>query len=244
MYQLEISNLRKKYSSQKEDVLRGISLTVKPGEVFGFLGKNGAGKSTTLKCMTGILPIDFGSIKICGYDINSHPLEAKTHFGYISDNHLTYEEMTGREYLHFIASIYKVDNDKFQERFLELIKLFEIEEAVDRFIRFYSHGMKQKIALIASLIHEADLWILDEPFSGLDVGVAFQLKKYIKEYKLKGKSVFLTSHNLDSVEKICDRVAIIHQGIIKEIIDLKDFRAKSEVSLEEHFHNMVGVFDV
>lgn len=244
MYQLEIKNLRKRYSGQKEDVLRGISLIVKPGEVFGFLGKNGAGKSTTLKCITGILPIDFGSVKICGYDINSNPLEAKFHFGYVSDNHLTYEEMTGREYLHFIASVYRVSNKDFQERFLNLIKLFEIEEAIDRFIRFYSLGMKQKIAIIASLIHKADLWILDEPFSGLDVGVAFQLKKYIQEYKAKGKSVFLTSHNLDSVEKICDRVAIIQEGIIKEVIDLHQFKLNSKISLEEHFHSLVGAFDV
>ena len=231
---LKITNLVKYYSSD-EPVIKRLSLEVKKGEVFGFIGPNGAGKSTTIKCITGILPFEEGEITINNLDILQEPLDAKRSFGYVADNQAVYEEMTGREFVEFIASVYGL-KENFKHLFEELVKRFNMSHAIDQYISNYSHGMKQKVCIIASLIHEPDLWILDEPLTGLDISSATQLKNTIIDYKKKGKSVLLTSHNIDSVEKLCDRVAIIIKGEIKTIIDMKDFNGQS---LEKLFYQLV-----
>lgn len=231
---LKITNLVKYYSSD-EPVIKRLSLEVKKGEVFGFIGPNGAGKSTTIKCITGILPFEEGEITINNLDILQEPLDAKRSFGYVADNQAVYEEMTGREFVEFIASVYGL-KENFKHLFEELVKRFNMNHAIDQYISNYSHGMKQKVCIIASLIHEPDLWILDEPLTGLDISSAMQLKNTIIDYKKKGKSVLLTSHNIDSVEKLCDRVAIIIKGEIKTIIDMKDFNGQS---LEKLFYQLV-----
>lgn len=231
---LKITNLVKYYSSD-EPVIKRLSLEVKKGEVFGFIGPNGAGKSTTIKCITGILPFEEGEITINNLDILQEPLDAKRSFGYVADNQAVYEEMTGREFVEFIASVYGL-KENFKHLFEELVKRFNMSHAIDQYISNYSHGMKQKVCIIASLINEPDLWILDEPLTGLDISSAMQLKNTIIDYKKKGKSVLLTSHNIDSVEKLCDRVAIIIKGEIKTIIDMKDFNGQS---LEKLFYQLV-----
>ncbi len=231
---LKITNLVKYYSSD-EPVIKRLSLEVKKGEVFGFIGPNGAGKSTTIKCITGILPFEEGEITINNLDILQEPLDAKRSFGYVADNQAVYEEMTGREFVEFIASVYGL-KENFKHLFEELVKRFNMSHAIDQYISNYSHGMKQKVCIIASLIHEPNLWILDEPLTGLDISSAMQLKNTIIDYKKKGKSVLLTSHNIDSVEKLCDRVAIIIKGEIKTIIDMKDFNGQS---LEKLFYQLV-----
>lgn len=229
---LKIESLVKKYHSNSEPVLKGLNLEVYEGEIFGFLGRNGVGKSTTIKCITGLHDYDCGTILLNGYDILLHPLEAKRTFGFVPDNHIAYFGMTGREYVDFIASVYgKVDD--YQEYFDYLVDYFEIRNAIDKMISEYSHGMKQKICLIASLIHRPKIWILDEPLTGLDIKITKKLLDKMREYKEEGNTIFLTSHNIDLVAKVCDRVAVVNNGKIMDIVDMKDI--DSEADMESLF---------
>ncbi len=235
---LEISNLSKKYKNSKFYSVRNLSFTLKEGEIFGFLGKNGAGKSTTIKCITGILPFEEGEIKVCGYDISKNPIEAKLNIGYVPDNHAVYENLTGREYVNYMGNIYRVSKEDIEERTEKFARLFSMEHAIDNQIRSYSHGMHQKICIIAALIHNPKFWVLDEPLMGLDPQSTFEIREYMKEHKKLGNTVFFSSHNIDMVEKLCDRVAIMNKGQLMEIIDVKKFLKESEVPLEEYFLNM------
>ena len=214
---LKVEGLIKKYKAKGEPVLKGINFEVYEGEIFGFVGRNGVGKSTTIKCLTGLHEFDEGTIILNGYDIKKEPLKVKKSFGFVPDNHIAYLGMTGREYIDFIAGIYgKVDD--YEEYFNYLVNYFEIDNAIDKLIQDYSHGMKQKICLIASLIHRPKVWILDEPLTGLDIMITKKLLDMMIEYKNQGNTIFLTSHNIDLVGKICDRVAVVSQGVIKDII--------------------------
>lgn len=234
---LEVRDLHKFFG--KKEVLKGISFDVKAGEIFGFIGCNGTGKSTTIKCITNIINFESGSITVGGHDIVSDAVEAKRVFGLILDECNAYEEMSGKEFVSFIASIYKVSKEDFIKRYEDLTVRFAIAEDMDRLIKFYSHGMKQKVSTIASLIHEPDLWILDEPLTGLDIITVKTLVDYMKEYKKRGHSIFLTSHNIDIVEKICDRVVFIDKG---QILNTYDLNAKhdSNFSLEEEFFKLLN----
>lgn len=235
---LEINGLTKRYKNSDFYSAKNISFTVNDGEIFGFLGKNGAGKSTTIKCMTGIIPFEEGTIKVCGYDIQKHPIEAKLNIGYVPDNHAVYENLTGREYVNYMGNIYRVPKDIIEERIDIFCNLFNLSHAIDKQIRSYSHGMKQKICIIAALIHNPKFWVLDEPLMGLDPQSTFEIKEYMKMHKKLGNSVFFSSHNIDMVEKLCDRVAIMNHGQLMEIIDVKKFMAESKVPLETYFLNM------
>ncbi len=235
---LEISHLTKRYKNSKFYSVKDLSITLKDGEIFGFLGKNGAGKSTTIKCITGILPYDEGTIKICGFDIAKNPIEAKLNIGYVPDNHAVYENLTGKEYVNYMGNIYRVPKEVIKERMEKFAKLFSMEHAIDNQIRSYSHGMKQKICIIAALIHNPKFWVLDEPLMGLDPQSTYEIKQYMKEHKKLGNTVFFSSHNIDMVEKLCDRVAIINRGQLMEIIDVKKFLKESPVPLEDYFLNM------
>ena len=235
---LEINHLSKRYKNSKFYSVKDLSFTLKDGEIFGFLGKNGAGKSTTIKCITGILPFEEGKIKVCGYDVSQNPIEAKLNIGYVPDNHAVYENLTGREYVNYMGNIYRVPKDVIVERTAKFAKLFSMEHAIDNQIRSYSHGMHQKICIIAALIHNPKFWVLDEPLMGLDPQSAFEIREYMKEHKKLGNTVFFSSHNIDMVEKLCDRVAIMNRGQLMEIIDVKKFMKESKVPLEEYFLNM------
>ena len=233
---LEITNLVKKYKNSDKLAVDNVSFTVGEGEVFGFLGPNGAGKSTTIKCACGILPFDSGSIKICGHNIKDDAIAAKRNIGYVSDNHALYDRLTAREYLSFICDIYGVGVNDRRTRADKYLSLFGLTEAYDTPIRSYSHGMKQKICVIGALIHKPKLLIRDEPMTGLDPKSAYELKELMKEHCKEGNSVFFSSHVLEVVEKVCDKVAIIDGGKLVtsfDIADLKDM--KDNKSLEDVF---------
>ena len=217
-YVIQIKDLFKSYG--KKEVLKGLNLEVKKGEVFGFIGKNGIGKSTTIDCIVGLKDYDSGHILICDKDNKRDDLETKNMIGYVPSEPVTYENMTGNEYLQFIASSYNMIQASFNNNYNFLVKKFNMNTIdMNRKIKEYSHGMKQKICLMASLIHNPKVWILDEPTVGLDIMVYEVLLKMIKDFASFGKTVFVTTHNIELVSKVCDRVAIINDGKVVELID-------------------------
>lgn len=235
---LEIKNLTKRYGNSEVKAVDNLSLTLRPSEVFGFLGPNGAGKSTTIKSLVGIYPFQEGDILIDGVSIKLDPLHAKKHIGYVSDNHAVFERLTGREYVNHMASLYNADMAKAKERCDELTKIFKLETFIDQPIKSYSHGMKQKVSVIAALAHNPKLWVLDEPLTGLDPQSAYQLKKVMRKHADAGNTVFFSSHILDVVENLCDRCCIIKKGKLQGVYDLKELKAKNE-SLEDLFMNVI-----
>lgn len=226
---LSIEGLSKKYLNSTRYSVQDLTLSIKKGEIFGFLGQNGAGKSTTIKCLTGIYPFTEGDIKICGHSIKTEPLKAKLNIGYVPDNHAVYDNLTGREYVNCIADLYGVSEEDRTERLDEYLKIFKLGFAIDRQIKGYSHGMKQKICIIAALIHEPRLWVLDEPMVGLDPQSIFAIIDRMKSHCEKRNTVFFSSHNIDLVAKLCNRVAIIHDGRLCTIIDLSETGARESL---------------
>ncbi|MFA5449072.1 MAG: ABC transporter ATP-binding protein [Clostridia bacterium] len=239
---LEITNLYKKYLNSERFAVEDLSLSLRGGEIFGFLGKNGAGKSTTIKCLTGIYPFNSGSIVICGHDIAKDPIKAKLNMGYVPDDHSVYEKMTGREYVNYIADLYRVSKRERDERFDKFVKQFRLTKAVDSQIKSYSHGMKQKICIIGALIHNPKLWVLDEPMMGLDPQSMVEILKRMREHCADGNTIFFSSHNLDLVAKICDRAAIINDGKLHSVIDLQ-VRGNKE-TLEHTFLSITADDDI
>jgi len=235
---LEIKHLKKKYSGSDIFAVNDLSLELKPGEIFGFLGPNGAGKSTTIKSVVGVLPYEEGSIKICGVDLKDKPLKAKANIGYVPDNHAVFERLTGREYVNHMANLYDVPMNIAMERCEKYLEIFKLQHAFDKQIKSYSHGMKQKITVIAALVHNPRLWILDEPLTGLDPQSCYQLKQAMRKHAEEGNTVFFSSHILDVVENLCDRVCIIKKGELQGVYDLKEMKKKKE-SLEELFMSVI-----
>ena len=216
---ITIKDLHKSYG--KKEVLKGLNLEVYPGELFGFIGKNGAGKSTTIDCMIGAKRFNSGEITVAGYDIKRDPIMAKFSYGYVASEPTCYDMMTGYDYLEFVASIYGLTETEFTKNYNYLCKRLQLnQEELGNSISGYSHGMKQKLCLIASLLHNPNIWILDEPTVGLDIMAQEELKKMMREYANHGKTVFVTSHNIELVSKLCDRVAIINEGTVKSVFDL------------------------
>lgn len=237
---LIIKNLKKKYPSSEKYSVDDLSMEVKEGEIFGFLGKNGAGKSTTIKCLAGILPYDEGEINICGFDLKKEPIKAKLNMGYVPDNHSVLDKLTGREYVNYVADIYKVDQAKREDMLSYYLDVFCLGFAVDKQIKSYSHGMKQKICLIAALIHQPKLWVLDEPMLGLDPQSMAEIVLQMQAHAAKGNAVFFSSHNLDLVKKLCHRVAIINDGKLIEVMDLVNNKANQD-RLDETFYSATGM---
>lgn len=213
-----VSGVHKSYGDH--EVLKGIDFTVHRGEIFGLLGRNGVGKSTTIDCIIGAKEFDDGEIKIYGLDIEEYPIEAKSLYGYVPSEPLLYDQMTGYEYLQFIASAYGVGEESFQKNVDFLDSRFELgQDALRRPIGGYSHGMKQKCGLMASLLHNPRLWILDEPTVGLDVMAYETLLQMMKQYAARGNTIVVTSHNIDLIADVCSRVAIINDGKVATLID-------------------------
>lgn len=231
---VEIKNLYKKYTDKGAYAIEDISICGAEGEIIGILGHNGAGKSTTIKCMTGIHPYQEGKIEICGYDIKGNSIKAKSNFGYVTDEFTLFEKMTGYEYVNFLADIYKVSADERAMRIEELQQVFALGEAIYQPITSYSHGMKQKISIVGALIHKPKVFILDEPMVGLDPYTSNQLKMFIKDYAKQNNLILFSSHNLDVVNKLCDRVYIIDQGRILQTLDMKEFKNTGK-DFEEYF---------
>lgn len=231
---LKVENLAKKYSQKANYAIENINLYGNEGEIVGLLGHNGAGKSTTIKCITGIHPYEDGVIELLGYDMKKDSINFKKNFGYVSDEFTLFEKMTGIEFINFMADIYKVSLEERKERIEKFQELFQLGDAIKKSISSYSHGMKQKISLMGALIHNPKLFILDEPMVGLDPYTINQVKQYFKEHSKNGNLVLFSSHNLDVVEKLCDRAYIIDQGRILEEINIKEFR-ESGKDLESYF---------
>jgi len=236
---INIQNVTKTYGSGIKAV-DGISLDIKSGEIFGFLGPNGAGKTTTIKMITGILPADEGDILVDGYSITNEPMKAKMSMGYVSDDPNVFERLKGLEYLNFMADIYRVQADGRKEKILELAEEFEMTNALDDKIQSYSHGMRQKIVVMGVLLHDPNVWILDEPLSGLDPKSSFKLKEIMRNHADKGNTVMFSTHVLEVAEKVCDRIAIINKGKILFIGTLDEMRANlaKDTSLEKMFLEM------
>lgn len=216
-----IRHLRKSYGDFV--VLQDVDITVKEGEAFGLIGRNGIGKSTTIDCLVGLKSFDAGEISVFGNDVLSRPEAAKRCFGYVASEPTAYEVMTGKEYLAFVAGAYGVRQKDFVANYRVLAKRLRFQDSdLGRRIQEYSHGMKQKLCLIASLIHNPRIWILDEPTVGLDLVVSEMLFDLMKDLKARGRTIFLTSHNIDFVSRICDSVSIIDGGVVKTHIDFRE----------------------
>ena len=235
---LILKNFSKKYGDSKKYAVKDANLEVNGGEIFGFLGPNGAGKSTIIKSIVGIQPITSGAIEICGFDCQNQSIMAKKQIGFVPDHYALYEKLTGREYINYIADLYGVSLEDRTARLKKYVDQFELEQAIDNTIKTYSHGMKQKITIISALIHNPKLWILDEPLTGLDPNSIFQVKKCMKDHVKKGNIVFFSSHIIDVVERICDRIAIINKGKILGIYLISDLE-KQGIKLEEFYLNTI-----
>lgn len=228
---IEIKNVTKKYGDKK--ALDNISFTVNDGEIFAFIGHNGAGKTTLIKSIVGIHDFEEGDIIIDGLSIKENSLECKKKIAYVPDNPETYEHMKGIDYLNFICDMYEIDQETREKNIKKYATIFEIEDKLTDTIESYSHGMKQKIVLIAALAHDPDILIMDEPFVGLDPKAVFDIKEILNEMIKENKIVFYSTHILDVAEKLCSRVAIIKNGKIIKSGSMKEI--KGDKSLEKVF---------
>ena len=228
---VEIKNLSKSYGDKK--VVDNLSLTINDGEIYGFIGHNGAGKTTTIKCVIGILSFEEGDIYIDGLSIKDKPLECKKKIAYIPDNPDLYNYMTGIEYLNFIGDVFKVSRQDRVNVIDKYAHTFEIEDSLANPISSYSHGMRQKLAIIAAWLHKPDLIIMDEPFVGLDPKASHDLKMMMREFCDNGGSIFFSTHVLEVAEKLCDKVAIIKEGKLIRSGTMEE--VKGDSSLESVF---------
>ena len=228
---LQISHLTKTYG--KKNAVDDLSLEIRPGEIYGFIGHNGAGKTTTMKAVAGILQFDAGEIRIDGQSVREDPLACKRKFAYIPDNPDLYEFMTGIKYLNFIADIFGVSPAARQTRIADYAARFELTQDLAQPIAAYSHGMKQKLAIIAAWLHAPKLILMDEPFVGLDPKAAHLLKGMMREACTQGSAIFFSTHVLEVAEKLCDKVAIIKEGKLIRSGTMEE--VKGDDSLEQVF---------
>ena len=233
---LQITHLTKSYGEKK--AVDDLSLHIASGEIYGFIGHNGAGKTTTLRSVAGILPFDQGKITIGGLDLRADPLGCKRILAYIPDNPDLYEYMTGIQYLNFIADIFAVSPEDRRARIQKYGDLFELTGDLGQSISAYSHGMKQKLAIIAAWIHEPRLILMDEPFVGLDPRASHQLKAMMREFCDGGGAIFFSTHVLEVAEKLCDKVAIIKGGRLIRSGTMEE--VKGDASLEDVFLELEG----
>lgn len=228
---LQISHLTKTYGAKT--AVDDLSLHIAPGEIYGFIGHNGAGKTTTLKACCGILPFDRGEIRVDGISIRENPLECKRRIAYIPDNPDLYEFLTGFQYLNFIADIFGISKDERQRRIQRYAELFSLTGDLGQPVSAYSHGMKQKLAILGALLHQPRLLMMDEPFVGLDPSASHQLKTIMRELCNQGCAIFFSTHVLEVAEKLCDKVAIIRGGKLVASGSMED--VKGDASLEDVF---------
>jgi ABC-2 type transport system ATP-binding protein len=229
---LEIKNYSKSYNG-KSKAADDVSLTVESGDIYGFIGHNGAGKSTTIRAVVGVLDFTDGEIYIDGHSVKNEPIECKKITAYIPDNPDLYENLTAIQYLNFIADVFGIGAKEREERIKKYADMFEITNSLGDLISSYSHGMKQKIAIISALIHNPKLLVLDEPFVGLDPKASFTLKNIMHEMCKQGTAIFFSTHVLDVAEKLCNKIAIIRQGKIVAAGSIEELTAGH--SLEETF---------
>lgn len=235
---IEFSQVSKRYDSRKPNAVNSLTLTIAANQIFGFLGPNGAGKSTTIKMLVGMLSPDSGSILVDGMEVGRQSLAIKRIIGYVGDEPLFYEKMTGLRHLNFVADMFEVPQALRKERIEEYSTLFEMERSLTDEISSYSHGMKQKLGIIAAMVHESRLLVLDEPMVGLDPKAAFLLKKTMRTYADKGNTVFFSTHGMEVAQDVCDRIGIISKGSLLfegTVSELSRDRGKGNKSLEQLF---------
>ncbi len=216
-----VDGLYKKYSKKADWAVANVNFHCYEGEIVGLLGHNGAGKSTTIKCLEGMLPFDEGTISIFGHDIVKDPISAKANMGFVTDNHAVFVKMTGMQYLAFMADVYKVPTDVRKQRVEELEEVFQLGPAINNLISSYSHGMRQKICMMGSLIHHPKLWVLDEPMTGLDPRTMHSVQVFMRNYADAGNCIIFSSHALITVAKMCDRVVLLHTGCQLDELNIK-----------------------
>jgi ABC-2 type transport system ATP-binding protein len=234
---IQVTDLRKEYGSKA--AVDGLSLTVPRGCFYGFLGPNGAGKTTTIKMLMGLAAPTSGAISILGHTLPEGELEVKARIGLVPDETLLFEMLTGTEFLEFVGRMYRLPREVARERAGELMGLFALDSASKKLIGEYSKGMRKRVAMAASMIHRPDLFLMDEPFEGVDAVGARMMKDLLLEQVRRGATVFLTSHVLEVVERLCERVAIIHQGRLVVEGTMEELRSGSE-TLEDIFVRVVG----
>jgi ABC-2 type transport system ATP-binding protein len=239
---LELKNFSKRYGSNRYYSVHDVSFKVKGGEIFGFLGPNGAGKSTIIKSIVGIQPLSEGNIEICGFDTEKQAVQAKLQIGYVPDHYALYENLTGREYINYIADLYRVSKDYRDQMIQKYVERFQLVESFDNQMKTYSHGMKQKITIMAALVHNPKVWVLDEPLTGLDPNSIHEVKECMKEHAAAGNIVFFSSHIIDVVEKICDRIAIIQKGQLRACTRVCDLE-EAGIELEQFYLSTISAED-
>lgn len=236
---IEIEDLSKNYGDKK--ALEHLNLKIKSGEIFGFLGHNGAGKSTTIKNLVSIIEPTSGSIKVDGLDLQEHRQEIKEKIAYVPDTPDIFLQLTAAEYWDLLTSAYSLSVADVQQRRQELVALFNMSEHVDETLASFSHGMRQKTIIIGALLPDPDIWILDEPMQGLDPQAAYDLKQLMKKHAAKGKTVIFSTHNLDTAQQLCDELAILKKGVLiynGSVQNLLD--QNNDESLEEIYLKMAG----
>ncbi len=235
---IELKHFSKKYGANKHYSVHDVSFEVHGGEIFGFLGPNGAGKSTIIKSIVGMQTITEGNIEVCGFDVDRQSVQAKMEVGFVPDHYALYENLTGREYINYIADLYRVskeDRDAFIEKY---VARFQLTHSFDNQMKTYSHGMKQKITIMAALVHNPKVWILDEPLTGLDPTSVYEVKECMKEHAAAGNIVFFSSHILDVVENICDRIAVLKGGQLRACKSIAEIEA-SGTKLEQFYLDII-----
>lgn len=236
---VEIKNLKMRYGSK--EVLKGIDLNISKGQIIGYIGPNGAGKSTTIKILLGLINGYEGEVKVFGDNISSERIRYKQRIGYVPENGEVYDNLTGYEYITFLGEIYGIDLDTVNNKAKKMMGLFGIEEAYHSRISSYSKGMKQKFLIISSLIHNPDILFLDEPLSGLDANSVLVFKEVLASLASQGKTIFYSSHIMEVVEKISDRIILLNNGEIAADGTFKELKEKNkEGSLEEIFNQITG----
>lgn len=240
-YSIQATGLYKQFNNKP--AVNGVSLCVREGEFFGFLGPNGAGKSTTIRMLTGLLRPDAGEISVAGANLFSHPIVVKQRIGVLPEESNLYERLTGEEYLHFAGSMYGLHRDEVRERTRSLLELMELTPERRKLIVDYSMGMKKKVAMAAALIHRPRVLFLDEPFNGIDPISVRSIREILQHLTVRGTTIFITSHVMEVIEKLCSRVAIIKQGVIVGEGTLAELRAQANAesgsTLEDVFLTLV-----
>ena len=239
MNAIKITNLQKSYGNSL--VLKGIDLEVDKGEIIGYIGPNGAGKSTTIKILIGMIPDFLGEVQVLGRDVKDNPLEIKRLIGYVPENAMLYETLSPMEYLRFLGSLYQLQTSHIEEKATELLRLFSLYNQRDDRMTTFSKGMKQKVLLISGMLHNPEVIFLDEPLSGLDANAVILFKEILAQLKHAGKTIFYSSHIMDVVEKISDRIVLINQGTVIANGTFEELKSQRESgSLEQIFNQLTG----
>lgn len=239
MKAIKISNLQKAYGSNL--VLKDVNLEVDSGEIIGYIGPNGAGKSTTIKILIGMIPDYAGNVEVMGLDVKANSLEVKRLIGYVPENASLYDTLSPMEYLRFLGSLYQLETDQVEEKATELLRLFALYDQRDDRMTTFSKGMKQKVLLISGILHNPEVIFLDEPLSGLDANAVILVKEILSQLKHAGKTIFYSSHIMDVVEKISDRIVLINKGTIIANGTFDELKSQRETgSLEQIFNQLTG----